>query len=169
MVARTSTFQYSLVLCEIFSAKKLAAKVELSPSNVERFVDRVVESKPSPLRKIVEVLGAKMERRKKRSFTSTFVIIGLSLLREPGTIQVRQNLQASTAVHTSAAGICACVSASSGCSGKKLSPIFLNGSTFLQGLQTKNKASAKTALPKLAPTTTRKLCLGFEKRRLRFT
>lgn len=104
MAAKAPSFQYSLVLCEIFGARKLAAKVELSSSSVERYVDWVVKGKTSQSRKMVEVLEAKMKRLKKKSFTSTFVITGLLLLREPGTIKVCQILQTSTAVHMYAAG-----------------------------------------------------------------
>lgn len=48
---------------------------------------------------------------------------------------------------------CAWVSASLGCSGKKLPSPFLNDSTFLLSLLTMKKALAKRALPKFVPTT----------------
>lgn len=40
-----------------------------------------------------------------------------------------------------------------------MSPLFLNGSTFLQSVLTKKKASAKTSLPQSIPKTTEALLL----------
>lgn len=114
---------------------------------------------------ILEVLEIKMEGRKKGNFAFIFPITAFPLLLKVRTEQVRQTLWASTAVPTYA---------SSDVSVRewffrlfweeRLLPTVLNCITFLHGLLTKKKASAKTALPKSVLTRTEGLLSFMESR-----
>lgn len=58
-----------------------------------------MHSRTARTRKIVGVLEAGIEGRKKRNLISTFAITDSTLLQEPGTEQVRLILRESTAVY----------------------------------------------------------------------
>lgn len=119
-----------------------------------------MQSKAASSLKIAEVLEAKMEEHKQRTSISIFAIMDLRLLQEAATNQFHQVLCASTAVLTYATSdvrvqrfLFKLLRPK-----KSLWP-FLTGSTCLQGILTKEKASAKTALVKSAPTTAEALLL----------
>lgn len=92
-----------ILFVDIFATEQIAAKFELPPFNEKMFLGWDVQGRTAPSRRIVEVLKAKREERKKENSTSILAIVDLSLLQEACTDQVRQNVRAPTAVLTYAA------------------------------------------------------------------
>lgn len=91
-----------------------------------------------------------MEGRKKENFVSTFAITAPPLLRKAKSEQIRQILQALTAVRTYAASEMLwqkCFLRL--CRERKLSLSVLSGSGFLLRTLTKKTVLAETALPKV--------------------
>lgn len=88
---------------KLFATELFAAKFELFLLFVQKILNSAVRGKMAPSWKKVEVLEAKMIRRKERNFIPVLGITASSLLQRAGTEQVRQIFQLSTASHTHAA------------------------------------------------------------------
>lgn len=74
-----------------------------------KFLSRAVHGKTASMQVTVEVREAKMGERQRGIFVSMFAVTAPLLLGEAGMKQIRQILQALTAVHTYAAkDMCLC-------------------------------------------------------------
>lgn len=77
-------------VAENVATEQLAARVEQSSRNMNKFLGWNVQARAAPSRKMDEVLYAAIRDRKKKNFISNFAIRDSLLLSEAGTKQASQ-------------------------------------------------------------------------------
>lgn len=135
-------------ILNVFFTKQFTAKFKPSLLIVRKFLSWVVQSETTPLRKIVEARrpklgGAKMEIlfRHSQSRIPAFAV------REHGT-SPSDFPGVDCGTHVCSQRSARAIVLLSAVLGKKLSPPFLSGSTFLQSILARKNASAKLVPPK---------------------
>lgn len=134
--------------------KQFDENLEMFSLNTKSFLDRFKKADIASSQMMVGRLRMKMESRKADSYAYMFAATDRSVLRKAETKQFRQVVRASAAVKTYAA--------SGGCVSEwffalfgrnKVSPTFLNGSTFLQSTLNKKKGAREIILSQYVLTT----------------